>query len=95
MTAIAGAFCLLYVFIVGGQAYPLDIFPGYVAHSGFMDGSVDTYAPSLPEWLLGLGGVGVAFVATAIGVRVLRFMPHDDAPIRHGTGRHDAAGSAR
>jgi hypothetical protein len=36
--------------------------------------------PRLPEVLLGLGGLGAAFVLTAIGVRVLDFMPRDDLP---------------
>jgi len=76
--AIVGAFCLLFVFIIGGQAYPLDIFPGMTVSSGFMDGRIDSYVPSLPEWLLGFGGIGIAFVATVIGVRALRFLPQDD-----------------
>ncbi len=75
---IVGAFCLLYVFIIGGQAYPLEIFPGMAASSSFFDGQVDHYTPSLPEILLGLGGIGIAFMATTIGVRVLRFLPQDD-----------------
>lgn len=75
---ILGGLCGLYTFIIGGQAYPLDIFPGYTASSSFGDGAVANYAPSLPEVLLGLGGIAVAFVATTIGVRVLRFMPQDD-----------------
>jgi molybdopterin-containing oxidoreductase family membrane subunit len=74
----AGAFALLYVFIVGGQAWPLEIFPGYEVTSSFGDGQVAVYAPSLPEVALGLGGLGVAFLVTVIGVRVLRFLPQDD-----------------
>lgn len=75
---MAGAFAWLYVFIIGGQSFPLEIFPGYTASSTFADGAIAHYTPRLPEWLLGLGGVGVAFVLTAIGVRVLDFMPRDD-----------------
>ena len=75
---LVGAFAQLYVFIIGGQAFPLEIFPGYVAKSTFWDGTVDTYAPSLPELMLGVGGVGIAFLITAVGVRVLRFVPQDD-----------------
>ena len=78
LLVIVGAFFQLYVFIIGGQAYPLDIFPGYDISSSFMDGVADHYTPRLPEILLGLGGIGVAFTATTIGVRVLRFMPQDD-----------------
>jgi len=76
---VLGAFAWLYVFIVGGQAFPLDIFPGYIASSSFADGAISPYTPSLPEWLLGIGGVGAAFVITAAGVRVLDFMPPVDA----------------
>ena len=75
---VAGAFAWLYVFIIGGQAFPLEMFPGYVASSSFGDGAVAHYAPRWPEWLLGLGGIGAAFVLTTIGVRVLDFMPQDD-----------------
>lgn len=78
LLVIIGAFCQLYVFIIGGQAFPLDIFPGYEISSSFFDGKVDHYAPSLPEVLLALSGLGIAFTMTTIGVRVLRFMPQDD-----------------
>jgi molybdopterin-containing oxidoreductase family membrane subunit len=75
---IVGAFCLLYVFIIGGQAFPLEIFPGYDVKSSFMDGAIDHYSASLPETLLAVGGLGIAFTITTIGVRVLRFLPQDD-----------------
>ncbi|GAB1393837.1 Hdr-like menaquinol oxidoreductase integral membrane subunit HmeB [Rhodocyclaceae bacterium] len=75
---LVGAFSLLYVFIIGGQVFPLEIFPGMDVKSSFFDGQIDTYTPSLPEILLGLGGFGIAFTATVIGVRVLKFLPQDD-----------------
>jgi molybdopterin-containing oxidoreductase family membrane subunit len=78
LLVIVGAFSLLYVFIIGGQVYPLEIFPGMQVSSSFFDGKIDSYSPSLPEILLGLGGFGLAFTATAVGVRVLKFMPQDD-----------------
>jgi len=77
---VLGAFAFLFVFIIGGQAFPLDIFPGHVVRSAFGDGQVATYVPRWPEWLLGLGGLGAAFVLTTVGVRVLDFMPQDDLP---------------
>lgn len=80
---VLGAFAWLYVFIIGGQAFPLDIFPGHEVRSSFGDGQVAHYMPSWPELLLGLGGVGAAFVLTVVGVRVLDFMPHDDAAAGH------------
>ena len=82
LLVIAGAFALLYVFIIGGQAWPLDIFPGYAVTSSFADGQIAAYAPSVPELLLGLGGAGLAFLLTVVGVRALQFLPQDDvAPL--------------
>jgi Ni/Fe-hydrogenase subunit HybB-like protein len=78
LLVVLGALSWLYVFIIGGQAFPLDIFPGHAVASAFGDGAVATYVPALPELLLGLGGVGAAFVLTVVGVRVLDFMPQDD-----------------
>ncbi|MDX9994202.1 MAG: NrfD/PsrC family molybdoenzyme membrane anchor subunit [Rhodocyclaceae bacterium] len=75
---IVGAFCLLYVFIIGGQVYPLEIFPGMEATSSFYDGKVDSYAPHWPEILLAFGGIGIAFTMVTVGVRVLKFLPQDD-----------------
>ena len=75
---LIGAFAQLYVFIIGGQAFPLEIFPGYAARSSFFDGAIDSYAPSLPEVALGIGGLGIAFLITTVGVRALRFVPQDD-----------------
>ncbi|WP_088286950.1 NrfD/PsrC family molybdoenzyme membrane anchor subunit [Ideonella sp. A 288] len=75
---VAGAFAWLFVFIVGGQAFPLDIFPGHEVSSSFGDGVLAGYVPSWPEFLLGVGGLGAAFLLTTIGVRMLDFMPQDD-----------------
>jgi molybdopterin-containing oxidoreductase family membrane subunit len=80
LLTIAGAFALLYVFIIGGQAWPLEIFPGYQASSTFGDGQITGYAPRLPEVLLGLGGIAIALLITVIGLRVLPFAPEDDPP---------------
>ncbi len=81
LLVILGAFALLYVFIIGGQAYPLDIFPGYEVSSTFADGQISTYQPSLYEILLGFGGLAIAFIITTISVRVLNFMPQDKSYI--------------
>jgi molybdopterin-containing oxidoreductase family membrane subunit len=75
---VLGAFAWLYVFIIGGQAFPLEIFPGHEVSSTFGDGAVASYVPSWPEALLGLGGLGAAFLLTAVGVRVLDFLPQDE-----------------
>jgi molybdopterin-containing oxidoreductase family membrane subunit len=83
---ILGGLATLYVVIIGGQAYPLQMFPDQtILESGFLDGvqgEAAPYSPSLPEVLLGLGGVAVALLITAVGVRVLQFLPEslsDDA----------------
>jgi molybdopterin-containing oxidoreductase family membrane subunit len=51
--------------------------------SSFADGTVELYRPRWPEWLLGIGGLGAAFVLTVIGVRALDFLPQDDF-VAHG-----------
>lgn len=73
--AIAGGFCQLYVTIIGGQAYPLVLFPGKRVASAFHDGEVALYHPSMPEWLLGVGGVALTMVMVLLLVRVLPFLP--------------------
>ena len=77
LLVILGAFALLYVFIIGGQAYPLNIFPGYAVASTFGDGLIATYRPSIYEFMLGFGGLAIAFIITTVSVRVLNFMPQD------------------
>lgn len=72
---ILGGLAAMYVIIIGGQAYPLVLFPGMEVSSSFYDGVVADYSPSLPEFLLGLGGAAVAMIAVTIGVKVLRFLP--------------------
>jgi molybdopterin-containing oxidoreductase family membrane subunit len=75
---ILGAFAWLFVFIIGGQAFPLEVFPGHAVSSSFADGAVEHYVPSLPEFLLGVGGLGAAFLLTVVGVRAFDFLPQDD-----------------
>mgnify|MGYP001608038508 CR=1 FL=1 len=72
---VLGGLAQMYVTIIGGQAYPLDIFPGWKESSAFFDGVVHHYAPSLPETLLGMGGLAIALIIVTLGVKVLRFLP--------------------
>ena len=65
----------MYVIIIGGQAYPLVLFPGMEVQSSFFDGVINPYTPSLPEILLGLGGIAIAALMVIIGMKVLRFLP--------------------
>ena len=86
LLVLLGAFAWLFVFIIGGQVFPLDIFPGFEVHSSFGDGQIASYVPRWPELLLGLGGLGAAFTITTVGVRVLDFMPRDEPAAQRGAG---------
>ncbi len=73
---VLGGFAQLYVIVVGGQAYPMEVFPGYeVLESSFYDGVIAAYSPRWPELFLGLGGVALALLATGLAARVLRVLP--------------------
>jgi molybdopterin-containing oxidoreductase family membrane subunit len=72
---ILGGMAQMYVIIIGGQAYPMTMFPGMEVSSSFFDGVVANYAPSLPEVLLGLGGVAIALAMVVVAVKVLAFLP--------------------
>ena len=72
---IVGGFTQVYVIVIGGQAYPLELFPGYEVSSSFYDGEVGKYFPSLPELFLGLGGVALAGLIVVFGVKLLKFLP--------------------
>jgi molybdopterin-containing oxidoreductase family membrane subunit len=72
---VLGGLAQVYVIIIGGQAYPLEMFPGMTMSSTFFDGVVAEYAPSLPELLLGVGGIGLALLMTVLAMRVLPFLP--------------------
>ena len=50
----------------------------FTSRSSFGDGAVASYVPRWPELVLGLGGIGAAFVVTTVGVRVLDMLPHDE-----------------
>ncbi|VAW55696.1 Sulfite reduction-associated complex DsrMKJOP protein DsrP (= HmeB) [hydrothermal vent metagenome] len=71
-----GGLSTIYTIIIAGQAYPLEMFPGMeVVSSTFFDGVVSQYSASLPEILLGLGGVAMALIMIALGIKVLSFLP--------------------
>jgi molybdopterin-containing oxidoreductase family membrane subunit len=72
---VLGGIAQMYVTIIGGQAYPLELFPGMAETSSFFDGRVHPYAPSLPEVALGLGGVAVAGIIVVLAVKLLQFLP--------------------
>jgi Ni/Fe-hydrogenase subunit HybB-like protein len=72
---IAGYVAQIYVILIGGQAYPLELFPNATVESVYFDGTVNEYLPSLPEILLGLGGVGISLLVVALVVSLLRVLP--------------------
>jgi len=72
---IIGGLSTMYTIIIGGQAYPIEIFPGYEVSSTFFDGVVNDYTPSIYEIALGVGGVAVSLVIVAFVIKVLPFLP--------------------
>ena len=75
LLVVVGALAQVYVLIIGGQVFPLELFPGYSVTSTFYDGVIAHYTPSLAELALGMGGMGLAVLVTLIGVRILPFVP--------------------
>lgn len=75
---ILGGFALTYVIVIGGQAYPLELFPGYEVVSSF-EGATNSagydYSPSLWEMLLGFMGVALTLAITTVAFKALRFLP--------------------
>jgi Ni/Fe-hydrogenase subunit HybB-like protein len=72
---IIGGLAQMYVTIIGGQAYPMALFPGYEVSSSFLDGAVAPYSPSVWEVLLGLGGSAIALLGALVVIRVLPVLP--------------------
>jgi molybdopterin-containing oxidoreductase family membrane subunit len=75
LLVLFGGLAQFYVIIIGGQAYPLDLFPGMAASSSFGDGEVAHYVPSLPEVLLGVSGISLAMLITAGALKLMPFLP--------------------
>ncbi len=71
---ILGGLAQVYVIIIGGQAYPLMLFPGMEVVSD-LAGGVTAYAPSGYEIALGVGGIAFALLAVALAIKVLPFLP--------------------
>jgi len=81
---VLGGLAQMYVTLIGGQAYPQVLFPGMVEASSFFDGEIHPYSPSLPEVLLGLGGMALAAAIVAVALRALALLPERLDP---GAGR--------
>ena len=73
---LLGGFAAMHVIIIGGQAFPLNIFPDHIILvSAFYDNVVHSYTPSIFEFILGLGGVALALIITLIGIANFKFLP--------------------
>ncbi len=70
---IIGGFIQLYVIIIGGQAYPMELFPGKEILEGY--GGIAQYLVSLPEVFLGIGGIALAIIIIIFLVKFLAFLP--------------------
>ena len=72
---IIGGFSQLYVIVIGGQSWPLLLFPGMEVSSTIGDGMIASYSPTLPEITLGLGGIAISGLIFVLGLKILRFLP--------------------
>jgi len=73
---LLGGFFQVYVIVIGGQAFPMTLFPGKeVVESSFFDGMVNSYVPTIPEAMLGFGGIVVAMTIIAIVARMFPMLP--------------------
>ncbi|MET0109245.1 MAG: NrfD/PsrC family molybdoenzyme membrane anchor subunit [Candidatus Thiodiazotropha sp.] len=76
VAVLVGGFFQIYIIVIGGQAYPMNMFPGKeVIESGFFDGQVANYVPTFPEAALGVAGIAVALSLVAIGARIIKVFP--------------------
>ena len=72
---LVGGLCQMYVTLIGGQAYPLNLFPGMEVSSSFFDGAVNTYAPTIAELLLAVSCFAIALFIVVVVVKFLRILP--------------------
>ena len=72
---VLGGLAQMYVTIIGAQAWPQPIFPGWQESSRFFDGEIHAYAPSVPELFLALGGFALTAMIVAVALRVLPLIP--------------------
>jgi len=77
LLVVIGGFAQLYVIVIGGQAFPLEIFPGFEVSSSFNDGVVSSYTPTWLELSLGLGGVALALMIAGLAMKFLRIVPEN------------------
>ncbi|MGF1643149.1 MAG: NrfD/PsrC family molybdoenzyme membrane anchor subunit [Thiotrichales bacterium] len=88
---ILGGLALMYSIIIGGQAFPLTLFPGKEVTSAFQDGEVASYIPSVWELMLGLGGMAIALLLVASAAKLLALLPEslaDEIVDPHHSAKH-------
>ena len=73
---LIGGFFAVAVIIIGGQAFPLNIFPDHIIlESSFYDNVIHSYTPSIFEFGLGVGGTSLALIIILILITNLKFIP--------------------
>jgi molybdopterin-containing oxidoreductase family membrane subunit len=94
---VLGGLAQMYVIIIGGQAYPIQLFSDKtVISSSFQDGEYINYMPSMPEMLLGVGGIGIALIIVVFALKIMPFMSNsladkDVDPFHKPSADSDAA----
>ena len=74
MTLIGGFFAVA-VIIIGGQAFPLNIFPDHtITSSSFFDNQIHSYSPSIFEFGLGIGGTSLALIIILVLITNFKFI---------------------
>ena len=92
---VLGGLCQMYVLLIGGQSYPLALFPGMEVSSSFFDGAVNSYSPTFVEFVLAVTCVPMALIMIAALVKFLPVLPetladsvvdpHYQAPVEEET----------
>ena len=76
LMVLVGGFFAVAVIIIGGQAFPLNIFPDHIIlESSFYDNVIHSYTPSIFEFGLGVGGTSLALIIILILITNLKFIP--------------------
>jgi len=75
LLVVIGGLSQMYVTIIGGQAFPMDMFPGKIVESVIGDGAIAEYSASLYEILLGLSGIAITLFLAVFAMNVLRILP--------------------
>ena len=94
---VIGGLSQMYVTIIGGQAYPMPMFPGKIVESVINDGGIAAYTPSSYEILLGLSGIAIAVFLAVFAMTNLRILPRslaDEDVDPHYDPAKEAAASA-